>query len=229
MPNTDPNWVSTGFNDWGYYRPPTTPPRVKVNQANVVGLPDYEALMNKVILGQQASNASRIPNDPALEEASSASIMPLLMPGTMFSDVNRMAAERGGAAGIPGSANEFGVGLRMNDEERLRRIALGQNLLSQATARNPGANVLNPLELALNPQQQTTAATTNAQLSQQQNQLDLQRELAYLQGNVSLWNTFMNRPSTSYAQSAATPQYSYTAPGDYYDGTAGWYDGTAGW
>lgn len=107
-----------------------------------------------------------VPNAGNLEIQSSLDIGQLLNPGTSFPDVNRQSAEIAAGRGIPGSAAAYGTGLRMTDEERLRRIALGENLLSGAYARNQ-PNIITPY---------------------QQSQLDIQRgylDIARQRGDLS--------------------------------------------
>lgn len=79
--------------------------------------------------------AALVPNVMGLETQSSKDIGELLNPPSVFPDTSRQAAELAGARGIPGSSAAYGTGLRMTDEERLKRIALGENLLSAAYAR----------------------------------------------------------------------------------------------
>lgn len=119
-----------------------------------VGLSDYPSVYNMLNSLQQGANMGRIPNEPALENQSSADIAGLLNPGTSFPDVNRQSAELAAGRGVSGSAAAYGTGLRMTDEERLRRIALGENLLSGATARNPSAPLPNVREFILTPYEQ---------------------------------------------------------------------------
>lgn len=112
------------------------------------------------IAGQQAINASRIPNAAGLEGQSSDVIANLLNPPAMFADTDRQAAELGTGRGVAGSAGAFGVGLRLTDEERLRRMGLGQQFLSAAYARNPGAPLVNAADFTITPAQ---AASLNLQ------------------------------------------------------------------
>lgn len=102
-----------------------------------------------------------VPQARELEQASSTGIAGLLSPPDMFPDTNRRAAEVTAGRGIAGSSAAFGTGLRMTDEERIRRMALGQQLLSGAYARNT--------PLTITPAQQ-------AAIDLQNRQLDLQRQ-----------------------------------------------------
>lgn len=97
-----------------------------------------------------AANQARIPGGVGLETASSEAIRGLLNPPSMFPDVNRQAAEVTAARGVGGSAAAYGTGLRMTDEERLRRIALGEQLLSGAYGRQPA---IDPSYFGMTPYQ----------------------------------------------------------------------------
>jgi hypothetical protein len=124
-------------------------------------------LLNQINLGaQRQANLARIPGEASLEALSSADIAGLLNPPAMFPDVTRQAAEVTAGRGIGGSAAAYGTGLRMTDEERLRRMQLGQQMLSQATARNPAAPLVDPTRFVITPYQQA--------------ELDLQRYIANL-------------------------------------------------
>lgn len=112
-----------------------------------------------------AANQSRIPGGVGLETASSEAIRGLLNPPSMFPDVNRQAAEVTAARGVGGSAAAYGTGLRMTDEERLRRIALGEQLLSGAYGRQPA---IDPSYFGMTPYQAAS--------------LELQQRLGALRG-----------------------------------------------
>jgi hypothetical protein len=87
----------------------------------------------------QELNTSRIPQGAELEASSSAAIQSLLNPTGVFGDTARMAAERSAAGGVSGSPAAFGTYLRMSDDERLKRMKLGQDMLTQAMGRYPEA------------------------------------------------------------------------------------------
>jgi hypothetical protein len=128
-------------------------------------------LLNQLNLeAQQQANLSRIPGEAGLEQQSSADIAALLNPPAMFPDTSRQAAEVTAGRGVAGSAAAGGTGLRMTDEERLRRIALGQQLLSAATARNPVPPLVDPTKFVITPYQQA--------------ELDLQRYIANLNAST---------------------------------------------
>src|SRR3989442_3736414 len=77
-----------------------------------------------------------------------------------------MAAETAAGRGVAGSGAGYSTAVRMTDEERLRRMALGEQLLSAATARNPAAPIIDPTKFVITPYQQA--------------ELDLQRYIANL-------------------------------------------------
>jgi hypothetical protein len=128
-----------------------------------VGIGDYPNIYNMLNTLQQGANMGRIPGEAGLENQSSTDIASLLNPGYNFPDVNRQSAELAAGRGVPGSAAAYGTGLRMTDEERLRRIALGENLLSGATARNPSAPLPNVRDFILTPYEQAELALRQQQ------------------------------------------------------------------
>lgn len=128
--------------------------------------------------------ASRIPGAEGLELQSSGIISQLLNPPTVFADVSRRAAEVGAGRGIPGSEAAFGAGLRMTDEERLRRMALGQQMLTGAYARNPTANMPDILQTVITPEEQAEIDARNRALRNQEEQTDISRGHFNLQRTV---------------------------------------------
>lgn len=82
-----------------------------------------------------------VPGASELEQFSSADIAQLLNPPDLFPDTSRRAAETAAGRGIGGSAAGYGTALRMTDEERIRRMALGEQMLSGAYARNLPFNI----------------------------------------------------------------------------------------
>jgi hypothetical protein len=84
---------------------------------------------------------SNLPNAAGLESLSSRDIESLLNPPSMFPDTNRRAAEVTAGRGVGGSAAAYGTGLRMTDEERIRRMALGEQMLSGAYQRTQPYNI----------------------------------------------------------------------------------------
>lgn len=84
---------------------------------------------------------SNLPNAAGLESLSSRDIEGLLNPPALFPDTSRRAAEVSAGRGIAGSAAAYGTDLRMTDEERIRRIALGEQLLGGAYQRTLPYNI----------------------------------------------------------------------------------------
>src|SRR6266498_3098598 len=78
---------------------------------------------------------ARIPGQAGLEETSSARINELLNPPALFPDTSRMAAETSAGRGIAGSPAAASTAVRLTDEERLKRIALGEQLFTGAVNR----------------------------------------------------------------------------------------------
>lgn len=121
--------------------------------ANAIS-PEYTA-WNDLLQGlQKAANLGRIPLGEELETASSQRISELLNPPEMFPDISRSAAETGAMRGIAGSPASYGTTLRMTDDERLKRIALGQDMLTTAVGRNPSAPLPDPGQFMLTPYQE---------------------------------------------------------------------------
>lgn len=92
--------------------------------------------------------AINVPNYGNLSNQSSANIASLLNP-TDFSDVQRRAAEHAMGGGFAGSGMAASEGTRLTEEERIRRMLLGEQALSGAVGRQP-----NPIVLPGTPQQQ---------------------------------------------------------------------------
>ena len=116
-----------------------------------LGLSNVPFLQSYGIGAQQAINQARVPNSAALEQQSSTDIAGLLNPPALFPDTSRRAAEVAAGRGVAGSGAAFSTATRMTDEERLRRIALGEQLLSAADARNPGAPFVDPTKFGITP------------------------------------------------------------------------------
>lgn len=138
---------------WDQSTPWEMPGQTGATKPDVVKKIDYNAWADKMNALQQAHNAGRIPDAKALETSSSARIAELLNPPSMFTDTNRMAAEAGAGMGVPGSAATWSGVTRMTDEERLKRIALGETLLTGALGRNPTAPLPDPSTFVISPQQ----------------------------------------------------------------------------
>lgn len=167
-------------------------------------------------------NALRVPQGAALEQASSDSIAGLLNPPSMFPDVARMSAERGAAVGVPGSPNAFSVGLKMSDDERLKRIALGQQFLSGAYARNPALppefSFLTAGQNEQSSQADRILAMDEDKLKMQQRASELENQLKALQirnigGNTGedLYRNYYNPPPKD-TRITGDPLVAYKSP-----------------
>lgn len=146
--------------------------------------------MNRLLqIRQREANAARVPGAPELESASSAAIASLLTPGFQFADTDRRAAELGASRGVGGSAAGIAVGYRMTDDERLKRIALGQEMLTAAVGRNPtvGISASDVADTRLSPYQQQLLALQNRNQRLDENRFNLDRTL----------QSYMGRPTTS--------------------------------
>lgn len=95
------------------------------------------------------------------EALASTDIAGLLNPPALFPDTSRQAAEVAAGRGIAGSGAAGQTATRMTEEERLKHIALGNQLLDSQTGRQS--------TLGITPIQQ-------AQLNLQQQQADLARK-----------------------------------------------------
>jgi len=172
--------------------------------------PDFGTLAGLV----NVADINRIPRGAELEGESSSAIAALLNPPSMFPDINRQSAELGAGRGIGGSAAAYGTGLRMTDEERLRRIALGEQLLTGAYGRREGVpNIANTF---ITPAQQ-------AQLDLENKRLELARQQWEFQRNR------LNTPSVVYGGGGGgyAPR-SFTSPPAAYTGAPSFSGGGGG-
>jgi hypothetical protein len=131
--------------------------------------PDFASLAALV----NQADINRIPMGADLETASSSAIAALLNPPSMFPDVNRQAAELGASRGVRGSAAAYGTGLRLTDEERLRRIALGEQLLSGAYGRREAVPDIS--KTFITPAQQAQIDLENRRQNLAEQQWEFQR------------------------------------------------------
>lgn len=122
--------------------------------SNVVGgRGDYLNFANLMQQAQQSANAARIPGAADLQSQSSSNIAGLLNPPALFPDTLRMAAETASAKGVAGSGSAYSTAVKMSDEERLKRMALGEQFLTGALARNPSAPLPSTSDFILTPYQ----------------------------------------------------------------------------
>jgi hypothetical protein len=127
--------------------------------------------VSSVLTGLQGTNLNRIPNGANLEMQSSDVIQGLLNPPDMFPEVDRMSAELGAQRGVGGSASSFGVGLRMTDEEKLKRMALGEDFLTKAFGRQPTVGTEDITPFIVTPFQER-------ELELKRQELELQKKIA---------------------------------------------------
>lgn len=136
---------------------------------NLTALTSYVNNLNRQ--AQQAANAVRIPNAPALEQASSEAIASGLAgkvdPSTIRL-LRQQAAERGVNVGVD-SPNADAAYLQALGITSTNQIAEAQRQLTQAYARNPAAPLFDPTTQLLTPYQ-------SGQLSIQEGQLELAKQ-----------------------------------------------------
>ena len=147
----------------------TMPPPV-VPGSNAPTLPDYgniEDIIGQInATNQQAQTSAlnnRIPMASELQQQSSQNIAALLNPPTQFGELDVPAASAGVASGTVGSPFAGMTGIRLTENERLRRMGLGEQFLSGALARNPIAPIADPQSLLHLLQQQQFGAEQAAQ------------------------------------------------------------------
>lgn len=108
----------------------------------------------------------------------------LLNPPAQFTDTARRAAEMGTGRGISGSTAAFGAGLRLTDEERLRRQAMGSELLTTRETADREYRVLDlrAQELELQRQKiEADIAIGRRTVANQEELARIQRQLAELE------------------------------------------------
>ncbi len=122
--------------------------------------PDLASITNLVnslnLQAQQAANAARVPGSQGLEQQSSNAIGSALggqLPNDVVAQLSQQAAERGAGLGIAGSPNANASLLRSLGLTSLGLIGQGQNWLSAADARNPGAKIFDPTTQLMTPYQ----------------------------------------------------------------------------
>lgn len=116
---------------------------------------------------QQASNAGRIPGGAGLEQQSSNNISSELsgqLPNDVIRQLTQSAAERGIATGAPGSDNANSSLLQALGLNSLQLQQQGQQNLTAADARNPGAPIFDPTSMLLTPYQAGQLNNQNALL-----------------------------------------------------------------
>lgn len=185
---------------------------------------------------QTNANAARVPNNPALEQQSSGNIGSLLkgeIPQDVINQLSQQAAERGVANGSPGSANSNAALLRSLGLTSLDLQQTGQQNLTAADARNPGAPIFDPTTQLLTPYQAGT-------LNNQGNQLALEWYKALNPGsrvsggggsgggsqssgggspNMAWYGNDLSQVDTS-GQMSVSPVSTHTTVGNLYPGTS---------
>lgn len=125
-----------------------------------------------------------IPGAQPFQDETDKIIQELLNPPAYFADVDRRAAEVAAGRGISGSEAGFGTGLRMTDEERIRRQTLGANILGarEEAARQDIENANRERELDLREEQiRADIALGNRTARNQEELTRIQRERAELE------------------------------------------------
>lgn len=142
-------------------------------QANgnpVSGQSDYNSWLNTI----SGYNQNRVPNMPNLESLSSDRISELLNPPEYFTDTSRQAAELGAMRGIGGSPAAGASAVRLTDQERLKRIQLGSELLSAAAGRYPTAAPPAAENFFITPAQQAQLNLNWSEIQNERNKLKSQ-------------------------------------------------------
>lgn len=163
--------------------------------APVTGLPGIESLTQMIndinIAAQQKANASRIPGGAGLEEISSGNIGSALSgeldPSVLWQLAQR-SAERGTATGSPTGPGTNAEYLRSLGLTSLDLMGQGQNWLTQATGRNPGAPIYDAGNQILTAQQ-------SAQKALEEQRLEMERERLAQQNSLALQQLALQRRS----------------------------------
>lgn len=158
-----PAWAITpgggsGYNYGGNLTPYSMPKAtVDTMGGGAAGIESLTKLINGINLeGQKASNAARIPNNPALEQQSSQNIGSELrgeLPADVVAMLGQRSAEAGAGRGMAGSPASGAAYLRALGLSSLDQMDRGQRDLSAADARNPGAPLYDPSQNILTPYQ----------------------------------------------------------------------------
>lgn len=171
--------------------------------------PEEDAANNYLIDGSDLADyytnqRNRIPQGNELENQSSDVISGLLNPPEFFPETDRRSAELGTSRGISGSPAEFSAGVRMTDEERLKRMALGQGFLTAAYGRNP----------AVGPEYQFNTPYQDQQLKLEKERLDLQKKSVELENELKrLQIRNLKTPSVQFTQGGSVGGGRYSTSG----------------
>jgi hypothetical protein len=164
---------------------------------------------------QTSANQARVPNAPALEQASSGNIGSELsgqIPASVLAQIGEAAGERGVATGSPGSPNANAAWARALGLTSLDLTNMGQQNLSAAYARNPAAPLYDPSQMLLSPAQAGSLGLQGAELG-----LNASRAGGGGGGGGRGGGGY-SQPTTS---TASTPYYGSYATGDEYTPTPG--------
>ncbi len=142
--------------------------------SNIAALPQIEQLTKMVNeinqRAQQTANAGRIPGGAGLEETSSANIQRALageLDPSVINQLGQQAAERGAMTGSPLGPGSNAAYLKALGLNSLDLMNTGQDWLSQATARNPAAPIVNAGGMTLTPEQQAQIDLQQQSLAEQ--------------------------------------------------------------
>ena len=133
-------------------------------------LPDYGNIENIIqqinATNQQAQTSAlnnRIPLASELQQQSSQNIAALLNPPKQFGELDVPTGAAAVASGTVGSPFAGLMGINLTENERLRRMGLGEQFLTGALARNPAAPLADPQALVHLLQQQQYGAEQASQ------------------------------------------------------------------
>lgn len=176
-------------------------------------LPDYgqiEDIIQQINATNQAAQTSalnqRIPGGPALEQQSSQYIQNLFSdandPNRRYGELDVPAASAAVSSGTVGSPFAGVTGLKLTENERIRRGQIAQGNLSAALGRNPAAPIADPQGMFQSLQQQMFQA--------EQNRLarDLQERIA----NAQMANAALRQRN---ARDGGGGRYGPSLPTDY--------------
>jgi hypothetical protein len=119
------------------------------------------------IVGGPLAYHGGVPDWKEHETDLSARIGELLNPPALFPDTSRMAAEAATGRGYAGSPAGYSTAVRMTDEERLKRIALGNDLLTSGVGRDKRITPFQTSQIDLDKQR----------IELQRQKLDLDRQM----------------------------------------------------
>jgi hypothetical protein len=172
-------------------------------------------LINSINLkAQQTANQARIPGAAGLEAKSSANIGQELaggVPSDVMNLLQQQGAERGAASGFGAdSANTGAAYLRALGLTSLGQEQAGQQNLSAAYARNPGAPLFDPTSQLLSPGQQEN--TNLGYISEANRAAEAQQRLAIEAAGRGYGGGGRGGGYSYGAPAEAAPNYGFTYP-----------------